>query len=1711
MNRRCLRRAGIGLLATLSVRLGAAGLDLPPEAFLAAEKARMGGELTPAETDLLARNRDTLTQLAVLGLVNDKTFQSGNAAATGQVVRNADAASAAAGGRMAVQAAGPGKTGGVDPGGDVDTINRNFISPLQVTIAQRAFNDRMNQGLPEGQQRDNWQKKLDVDFMAHPSGIKDKDFKIVAALNNDAYKSRAAADYEALSRDPKKPYIPPAVTAAYVQEMKDFADKKAGQIEKARAELAGNPGDRGAQAKLAILEGQQMKYINRIATATDRALQDKGREPVSSGIARAADLGSRRGPTPTATQAEALGKQGADFQEERAKVRAKAPDLLAKAMDNFEKNKAAMGIPNTPPPLKGEGSPPTFIRDKDGLVHSSTVQIRDGEGRKLVEKSTTSHDGKGNYLGTRTTVTTPDPGSKPLPDQRFGGKVQDMVNRNVQESRTEVERIRGSQKDAGMFGVGQTAVVQQDKTSITRTDFSGLAGLVRGNRTGEAAGGTGKGPAANPLELTGSSQKSTTRETYMTGGEKPFEVSTTRSSTRSSGFSYESEKKQGSVTWEYGDRREVGYSKEIQRHDAPSQPENKTNWKVPGLNVKLFERSVTNVNVAGKSLLDHDGVLGRTRIKAGNIKSVWTLSGTADPRNARLDAGYAGSVNLLDVSHNVGKQALSPGQSAGLNPYASLSGTLGAEARAGLSVSGGEDGAKADLSASAYAGGKARAEAGFTLDARNSYVPVSIGYRGSIEARAGLGGEASAGVQLGWGSVKFSGKLAGAVGLGGGMSHSVDVDVSKLTLGVDLTAVAEQEAKAMVLDRYRQGLARGDLVLQPGQTQKDLLASVNKAVENTLRNGAPLPSMEEFGVSPQNPAVVLNQLKTRAPADSEEAKILAKLDADLRSNDPQRQKFAADALRDIRAADQYGISMPVSTGYVFADGGGNLRVDPRTGKSGPAREQDDLDNLMKQTRPGSDEASMLDKLAVTLRHGTPAEQFAAREKLEILKGIAHDDPRWARPAEANPFQDAHDADDRARLERLKADAKPGSPEMDRLLAIEAKLASPDRDQRNSAWAELNQAQREREDGPGSSDPAAAAAEAGAKRDAAALLEAARLSPPGSVEARAVAILEDRLRNGTPEQREKAREQLGRLLEAQREHAGIRAAVAEAGPDLPAAAVEEPPPPPAPRWSEQQLASHNERMENLGAGYMNELDALEAARRQARSPDERARLDAAIAKKKADLAWVTGQIAENNAILEKEFGVKPPPPTREDLQKEQARLAAEAEARAAAEAKLGSKAMKTHDPARVLDMFAGIDSNRAARARAQTQAVSIGQALSGEPPPAPPAGPSRWTNEGLDNDIWNMRNLQGHTREDIQRLREQFANSRNSTERKELLQALADKQAEWDALQDRIRQDLEEKERNRLAGLGGGADWSQGPGDGDGAGTADVAGANGLIGDITAGLSGGGAGTGDEGGAVVAGGTVGGDVAGATRTTRSGFTSRDGAHKGDKEAGMETGEANPLGDLSRTTDAIGGAVAGVRDGVEGVRDVRRQVDELRGSDKDEPDSGHPPPPPAQGGGDDSGDGADASGGESHPHKPGVTRKGEPGKGPPGGAGPKRPPVIQDPDVVRPSGPVPVGPGPATPPSQTPPAALGPSGYAVFLMGRGNNPFLGAGEMSNYYSRSANLAAQGKPMDWTIEASGFSSRAEGLQWIQDNTTPGDGPDGYGYTSRTYKGKTVRAAGQ
>jgi hypothetical protein len=158
-----------------------------------------------------------------------------------------------------------------DPVGDVIRMQERYNGNVNAWIKQKLGNNATFQP------RTDWHNQLDVDFMADPKTVTNRQFDQIAKLNNDAYKRRLAADAERIMRLPpgSKETLTPAMFREYTREMQDFIDKK----QKLLAELREDPGrlsDPAVKAEYHRLMAQEQKYIERIESLNGTLRKQEG-------------------------------------------------------------------------------------------------------------------------------------------------------------------------------------------------------------------------------------------------------------------------------------------------------------------------------------------------------------------------------------------------------------------------------------------------------------------------------------------------------------------------------------------------------------------------------------------------------------------------------------------------------------------------------------------------------------------------------------------------------------------------------------------------------------------------------------------------------------------------------------------------------------------------------------------------------------------------------------------------------------------------------------------------------------------------------------------------------------------------------------------------------------------------------------------------------------------------------------------------------------------------------------------------------------------------------------------------------------------------------------------------------------------------------------------------------------------------------------------
>jgi hypothetical protein len=428
-----------------------------------------------------------------------------------------------------------------------------------------------------------------------------------------------------------------------------------------------------------------------------------------------------------------------------------------------------------------------------------------------------------------------------------------------------------------------------------------------------------------------------------------------------------------------------------------------------------------------------------------------------------------------------------------------------------------------------------------------------------------------------------------------------------------------------------------------------------------------------------------------------------------------------------------------------------------------------IDKLIEGTRPGSGESEILNRIAIDIQHGTPEEKAAARAALNDIQRLTDQGDRtWAGPI-VNPFDDAHQQDDLARINRLINNTDDPA-ERARLRDIRAGLESDDRDIRGSAWIDMNDAQRRFDEMHQQPD------EAGEGDDT-----------------RVVSVPRDRFDGMS------TRDALQAAIDESR-------GVADLSDKSPQDDVV--PQEPGPVWSAEQLRNDNYNMANLESRTLDDIRNLrEQMQGRGLSPADRAALGQQLQDKLNELRDIQGRIADNNQLLIDQ-GASPDGPTGGQLQQAREGIEGQVSQLKGDIASLMGQLGRNHDPSTTSNLLEQLNQARANLANAQHNLDSVNNRINGVQPPAPPDGPSPWTTEGLENDIWNMQNLAGKVQDKIADLENQLANSNDSSERRRILDELDRQRRELDALNNRIDEDEDAIARNTAATLfgdgGGGA-------------------------------------------------------------------------------------------------------------------------------------------------------------------------------------------------------------------------------------------------------------------------------------------------------------------
>lgn len=208
-----------------------------PEIYEAINALETKGKISERQKALLFAHNDTINAMRVKQRISQGAYQAAQEVYAEKSLGLARQAAAENGATLRAQQRKAGSP--YDAGTDSDYIT-DAKSADQVRRIQESYNQKVQEYLGEkGIARPadkSWTKRHDVDIMADPAGLSHAEFEKIAEVNNDAYKRREAASFEAKSRAGQEP---PTVEEAlkYNDEMRDFIDKKTGQIAEKSREL----------------------------------------------------------------------------------------------------------------------------------------------------------------------------------------------------------------------------------------------------------------------------------------------------------------------------------------------------------------------------------------------------------------------------------------------------------------------------------------------------------------------------------------------------------------------------------------------------------------------------------------------------------------------------------------------------------------------------------------------------------------------------------------------------------------------------------------------------------------------------------------------------------------------------------------------------------------------------------------------------------------------------------------------------------------------------------------------------------------------------------------------------------------------------------------------------------------------------------------------------------------------------------------------------------------------------------------------------------------------------------------------------------------------------------------------------------------------------------------------------------------------------------
>lgn len=254
------------------------------DALVSAAEAMATNTASPEQQKLLVRENDLVNQMRQKGVISESAYQASQRHYSEKVQAFASDAARENGATLRVQERKANTPW--DAGTDSDFIT-DAKTKKQVTEIQNSLNRKLQEYVGDQTQK-NYLKKNDIDIMVDPAGVSPEEFKKIAAANNDAYKRPEAASYEAKSRSGQRPSV--QETTAYLDEMRDFIEKKKGKSRQLSEKLREVNADPEAhkkgteaydkrmsmEAKLQQTQAQQAKYLERIQGATETLAQHAG-------------------------------------------------------------------------------------------------------------------------------------------------------------------------------------------------------------------------------------------------------------------------------------------------------------------------------------------------------------------------------------------------------------------------------------------------------------------------------------------------------------------------------------------------------------------------------------------------------------------------------------------------------------------------------------------------------------------------------------------------------------------------------------------------------------------------------------------------------------------------------------------------------------------------------------------------------------------------------------------------------------------------------------------------------------------------------------------------------------------------------------------------------------------------------------------------------------------------------------------------------------------------------------------------------------------------------------------------------------------------------------------------------------------------------------------------------------------------------------------